>query len=140
MTSGFITKNFSVEEISSRGELHLTPELISFVGIAQELRDWAALRFPRHAKNGLIISNCYRTAKHNKDVGGSTNSAHLDGRAMDITNVQQATFDEFRFMWEFLCSKYNRIGGINYYTWGIHITDYENKFGNKVFQVRDYRI
>lgn len=139
MTTGKLTKNFSIAELSSRGDLLMTPEMVEFVQMAQELRDWAAIRFPKHAKEGLIISNCYRTVKHNKGVGGANNSAHLDGRAMDIINIEQAAFWEFRILWEYICEKHNKIGGINFYKWGIHITDFEDKFGNAKFTIRDER-
>lgn len=137
--TGRIAKYFTIDEIDSRGDLDVTPEMVDFLHMADDLREWAAFRFPKHAKSGLIISNCYRTEKHNKEVGGDKNSAHLDGRAMDITNVSKETYDEFIAMWKFICLKYNKIGGINLYKWGIHITDYENKFGHKVFQIRDWR-
>lgn len=137
--TGNITKNFTVKELASRGELHFTPAMLEFVQMTQELRDWAASVYPSHAKSGLIISNCYRSAKHNKDVGGSSNSAHLDGRAMDITNVKPDTYQTFTTAWQAICSAHGKIGGINYYKWGVHITDYEDKFGNKAFTIRDLR-
>ena len=137
---GNITRNFRLDELASRGELPtLTPEIITFANMAQELRDWASATFPHHAKNGLILSNWYRSPEHNKSVGGASNSAHLDARAMDITNVKPETFKEFTAVWHSICLRYNKVGGINYYNWGIHITDYEDKFGHKAFVVRDLR-
>ena len=139
MITGRIVPNFRIEEISSRGDLTVTPELVEFLQMAQALREWASSAYPQFAKQGLIISNMYRTEKHNKEVGGSSNSAHLDGRAMDITNVPQELFKDFTVAWQVICSIYGKVGGIGYYRWGIHITDYEDKFGHKTFQIRDYR-
>ncbi len=136
----YITHDFRYDELASRGELPKRDKnIFTFANMAQELREWAADTFPHHAKNGLILSNWYRTPKHNADVGGDRNSIHLNARAMDITNVRQDTFDAFIAAWRLICKQYNRIGGINFYSWGIHIDDYEDKFGHKVFQVRDLR-
>lgn len=133
----YITHDFRYDELASRGELpQRNKDIFTFANMAQELREWAAESYQWHNKDGLILSNWYRTKKHNDDVGGAKNSAHLDARAMDIVNVRQNTFNEFIAAWRVICSKYHKIGGINLYDWGIHITDYEDKFGHKSFIVR----
>ena len=71
--------------------------------------------------------------------GSSPNSAHLDGRACDINNIPQSLFDDFTIAWQTICTLHGKIGGVNYYSWGMHFTDYEDKFGHKTFQIRDKR-
>lgn len=140
MMDKYITFNFRYDELASRGELPgRDKNIFTFANMAQELREWAADSYEYHEKNGLILSNWYRTEKHNTDVGGDKNSIHLNARAMDITNVKQNTFEEFMAAWRLICKQYNKIGGINFYSWGIHIDDYEDKFGHKKFVVRDMR-
>lgn len=132
-----LTPNFRFEELASRGELpEVVESVYEFARMAQELRDWAADTYAWHKDDGLILSNWYRSRKHNDSVGGSKNSAHLDARAMDIVNVRPETFREFVAVWRSICLRYNRIGGINLYSTYIHITDYEDKFGHKTFIVR----
>jgi hypothetical protein len=136
---GRITPHFTVEEVDSRGYLHINPEMIAFITMLEELRMWAARHYPQFAKQGLIPSNIYRTEEHNNDVGGDKNSTHLDGRAADITNIPQGLFKDFTVAWQLICSIHGKVGGVNYYKWGMHFTDHEDKFGHTEFQIRDYR-
>lgn len=135
---GRITKNFSLWEMMNKQatestKLVLTPEVAEFAQMMQELRDWYG--------KPLEVSSWYRTKKFNarKDVGGSSNSAHLDGRACDINNIPQSLYKDFTIAWQVICSTHGKIGGVGYYDWGIHFTDYEDKFGNTKFVVRENR-
>ncbi len=47
-----------------------------FLLILDEIRDYAGIPF--------IITSGYRCKKHNKEIGGKPNSAHLNGLAADI--------------------------------------------------------
>lgn len=138
MIDGRITKNFSLKEIMNEDtdedvKLVLTPENTEFAQMMQELRDWYG--------KPMNISSGYRTKKFNArpDVGGSPNSAHLDGRAWDINNIPQSLYHDFTIAWQVICSIHGKIGGVGLYKWGIHFTDYEDKFGSTKFMIRENR-
>lgn len=144
ITDGRIVKNFSLSEMTNKQakdeiKLVLTPEVIEFAQMMQELRDWVSSKYPMFARQGLIVSSWYRTESFNKKNGGSSNSAHLDGRACDINNIPQNLYHDFTIAWRVICSIHGKVGGVNYYSWGMHFTDHEDKFGHKAFQVRDKR-
>jgi uncharacterized protein YcbK (DUF882 family) len=44
--------------------------------------------YARYNIDGLFISSGYRSPEHNKRVGGSPNSQHLYGKAMDIVTAE----------------------------------------------------
>ena len=70
-----MTNYFSLKEQSCRccGEGQLNPRFLEKLNKAREL---AGIPF---------VLNCgYRCEKHNKEVGGSDTSSHLDGLAVDI--------------------------------------------------------
>lgn len=141
---GKLTTNFTLKEVANRMsgeniELQITPEFLYFVGMMQELRDWASDTYPKYAKEGLLVSSCFRTKKYNASVGGSSNSAHLEGRAMDIKNISSAHYEAFTIAWRAICAVHGKTGGVNYYKWGMHFTDNEDKFGNKNFVIRNKR-
>jgi len=144
ITDGRIVKNFSLAEMTNKLakdeiKLVLTPEVIEFAQMMQELRDWASSRHPMFARQGLIVSSWYRTESFNREIGGSSNSAHLDGRACDINNIPSELYHDFTIAWQVICSIHKKIGGIGYYDNFMHFTDHEDKFGHKTFQIRDKR-
>lgn len=71
-----VATNFKVKEFKSRTSpmVFIDGELVK---VLQGLR--ALLNCP------ININSGYRTEAHNKSVGGSTNSAHLLGKAADIS-------------------------------------------------------
>ena len=136
MIDGRITNNFSLWEMMNKEadestKLVLTPENKEFAQMMQELRDWYG--------KPLEVSSWYRTSAFNKKVGGDSKSAHLDGRACDINNIPQNLYKDFTTAWQVICSIHGKIGGVNYYDWGMHFTDYEDKFGNTKFVIREKR-
>ncbi|NLZ83021.1 MAG: hypothetical protein GX915_05100 [Clostridiales bacterium] len=137
ITDGRIVKNFSLAEMTNKQakdevKLILTPEVIEFAQMMQELRNWYG--------KPMNVSSWYRTKSFNSGLKGSSpNSAHLDGRACDINNIPQNLFDDFTIAWQMICTLHGKIGGVNYYSWGMHFTDHEDKFGHKAFQIRDKR-
>lgn len=133
---GRITKNFSLVEMVNKEakediKLVLTPEVIEHAQMMQELRDWCG--------RSLNVSSWYRTPFYNKSCGGSSNSAHLDGRATDINNIKESEFNDFTIAWQVICSKHNKIGGVCYYKWGMHLDSHSDKFGCKTFRIAEYR-
>jgi len=136
ITSGWTVKNFSLAEMTNKQakdeiKLVLTPEVVEFAQMMQELRDWYG--------KPLEVSSWYRTVDFNKQIGGSPNSAHLDGRACDINNIPASLYKDFTIAWQVICSIHGKVGGIGYYDNFMHFTDHEDKFGHKTFQIRDYR-
>lgn len=76
--SKFYSKNFTRKELDCRCGCGFgpQPELIQAL---QQLRD--KLGFPLH------INSCARCEKHNKKIGGSPNSQHVKGLAVDISTI-----------------------------------------------------
>jgi uncharacterized protein YcbK (DUF882 family) len=79
--------NFSPREMASKreGELLIHPDSMDKL---QALR--SALGVP------LVITSAYRSAAHNKAVGGAKNSQHRLGRAFDVmmANHDPAAFEK----------------------------------------------
>ena len=71
-----ITKNFLVKEFRSKGGADKLIIDLVVVCIAQLIRDITG--------QPVIINSAYRTAAHNKAVGGASNSKHLLGCALDF--------------------------------------------------------
>lgn len=44
----------------------------------------------------LYINSGYRCPRHNWEVGGATNSQHVQGTAADVARPQELTFAEFK--------------------------------------------
>jgi hypothetical protein len=135
--AGNVTKNFAIWEMANTlsgedVELVLTPELIEHAQMMQELRDWYG--------KPLNVNSWYRTKKFNAKLDGSaSNSAHLEGLATDIGNIPKNLYHDFTIAWQVICSIHGKVGGVNYYDTFMHFCSYEDKFGHKTFQVRDYR-
>ena len=99
-----MSKNFKRREFACRccGEVKIAPELVANL---QVLRDEAGVP--------LAINSGYRCEKHNKAVGGSPNSQHVQGTAVDIRPLGGMSLKD-------LCQLAEKIpgfasGGIGYY-------------------------
>lgn len=106
---GDLSKNFSKKELACKccGKFILSLELIAGL---QELRDRA--KCPLHINSGT------RCSKHNKEVGGTSNSQHLFGRAADVW-ADNLTPQELYKLAENI--KVFRDGGIGLYNTFIHV-------------------
>lgn len=75
-----LTKNFNLLEFRCKDGTHVPEELIPNVqelaNNLQVIRD--RIGVPLH------INSAYRTAKHNKRMGGTEKSQHLEGKAADL--------------------------------------------------------
>lgn len=72
----YISKNFRVREFACKDgsdPVFIDDEL---VGVLQQIRD--------HFGKAVTITSAFRTASHNKKVGGAKYSQHLYGKAADI--------------------------------------------------------
>lgn len=136
MMEGQVTRNFSLAEIANKQtkvavKLALTPEIIEHANMMQDLRDCYG--------KPLNVSSWYREKSFNKECGGDKNSAHLDGLATDINNIPESLYRDFALEWKGICAAYGKIGGCNYYDWGMHFCSNEDRFGHRTFQIRDFR-
>lgn len=137
-----IVPNFTFKEMASRGELIMNPEIVIFMQMAQELRDWLVKTYPIYTNDGIIVSNIYRTPKHNAEVGGAVNSCHLDSRAFDMININTKDEDLVQMLkiaWQVICVIRKKIGGIEIGKDYMHFDNYSDKFGVKTFRLVDKR-
>lgn len=67
----------------------------------------------------IIIRCGYRCAKHNKDVGGSPRSQHMEGRAVDLHASDHPGWTPESMFFEALTI--SEFHGIGLYDWGIHV-------------------
>ena len=72
-----ISKNFNLKEFECKDGSHQVVVDSELVHKLQKLRD--------ELNNAIIINSAYRNESHNKAVGGSPNSQHLLGKAVDIS-------------------------------------------------------
>jgi len=137
--TGNIVKNFTIEEMSNSSasdsvKLVLTERVIKFATMMQEFRTWW--------NKPMTVNSWYRTKNFNTKCNGDPKSRHIYGEAMDwgqkgLTDSQRR---QIMTKWKAICKKYGEIGAINYYTNGIHFEiGSDLSYGNKVFQIRDYR-
>lgn len=132
-----ITENFTFGELANNEagdqvKVIYNEDIRQFAGMLQELRKW----FNKPIK----VNSWYRTAAYNKRCGGSANSLHLKGLAMDWgINHNQTQHENVQAKWREICEKHHIVGGINHYTHGYHLSVHEEMLGNKSFKVRDYR-
>lgn len=71
-----ISKNFRVREFRCQDGSDVVFIESDLVDILQKIRD--------HFGKAVTITSAFRTASHNKKVGGATYSQHLYGKAADI--------------------------------------------------------
>lgn len=74
--ANYISKNFRVREFRCQDGSDVVFIESDLVDILQKIRD--------HFGKAVTITSAFRTASHNKKVGGATYSQHLYGTAADI--------------------------------------------------------
>lgn len=127
MLKNRIVHNFTLTEMQIPTK-ELDPYIVEFAQMIQKLRCYYG--------KPMKVNSWYRTVKQNKKVGGSPNSIHLDGRAVDIAVTDYANLIN---AWREICKAYGKIGGVNMYNTFMHFDNYEDKFGYDDFVIRDYR-
>ena len=145
--AGRIVEWFSLEEMMNQLSeedivLEITPEVREHAEMMNSLRIWAVFIFPVIFRLGLIVSSWYRTVAFNASIGGASNSAHLDGRATDINNIDttnEILVQAFIVAWQVICSIHHKIGGVEVYDWGMHFDSFSDKFGYTEFRTKDNR-
>lgn len=110
-----LTKNFVVSEFACKDG---TDKVL----IAEKLP--MVLQFIRARVNrSVTINSAYRTEKHNKSVGGASNSQHLLGYAADIKVVGYKPQTLANIAREIMPDW----GGVGIYDWGIHVDVRDSK-------------
>lgn len=105
-----LSKNFTSEEFACKcgcGYDTPNPELIRMLQDARDL----------YGKSMIINSGC-RCIKHNRTVGGATNSAHIAGNAADILTPTGA--DRYLIIKALIQAGFKRLG-INFNKKFIHV-------------------
>ena len=72
----YISKNFRVREFRCQDDTDPIFIDSDLVNVLQKVRD--------HFDKAVTITSAFRTASHNKNVGGATYSQHCYGKAADI--------------------------------------------------------
>ena len=71
---------------------------------------------------GIVIGSAYRTAAHNRKVGGARNSQHLEGRALDLSLPREWTIERFyRVIREVAMQPESCLYGLGRYPSFIHV-------------------
>ncbi|WP_230868147.1 YcbK family protein [Iocasia frigidifontis] len=109
-----ISKNFYLSEFECKDGSHQVVVDSELIDKLQKLRDYLG--------QAIVINSAYRNESHNKSVGGSPNSQHLKGKAVDLRRIEGLTIDEMVAIAEDA-----GFSGIGKYNWGIHIDVRENK-------------
>ena len=105
-----LSKNFTSEEFACQcgcGYDTPNPELIRMLQAARDL----------YGKPMIISSGC-RCIKHNRTVGGATNSAHITGKAADI--LTPTGIDRYLIIKALTQAGFERLG-INFKKKFIHV-------------------
>ena len=112
-----LTRNFKSTEFDCKGKgcCSKTPIDIELVGYLQVIRNYFG--------KSVVINSGYRCQKHNKNVGGVTNSKHCEGMAADIVVKGISPKEVARFA-ETIMPK---SGGIGIYKNFVHIDCRQSK-------------
>ena len=114
MEREMLSPHFAKDECSCRcgcGLCNATPRLLM---MAEKIRD--LLRQP------MIVTSVCRCREHNAKVGGSPQSKHLLGRAMDFHCERLsplAVYNAIAKAW--YDGRLPELGGVGVYDWGVHI-------------------
>jgi uncharacterized protein YcbK (DUF882 family) len=111
-----LTNNFNLEEFECKCGCKM-PEfvkknIIELADNLQVLRDFVGR---------LDLTNAYRCKEHNSDVGGSTNSQHLVGKAADIKSESIKPKEMAQIVDDLMKSETFELGGIGIYNTFTHV-------------------
>ena len=110
-----ITKNFSLKEFECKCGCEM-PEFVkkNVIKLAENLQ------VIRDAVGRLDLTNAYRCKPHNLDVGGSTNSQHLKGKAADIKSKELSVDELSKIIESLIKSEEIDQGGLGLYNTFTH--------------------
>jgi len=111
-----ITKNFSIEEFQCRCGCNM-PEFVkkNVIELAENLQ------IIRDEVGRLDLTNAYRCKDHNSDVGGSTSSQHLVGKAADVKSKSIKPKEMAQIVNDLMKNEKIKTGGIGIYNTFTHI-------------------
>mgnify|MGYP006395820625 FL=1 len=111
-----INKNFSLKEFDCKDGTVMPENVkINILELAknlQILRDYLGL--------SIKINSAYRSASHNKKIGGVKNSQHVKGRASDIVVKGMSSIELAKAIELLIKNKQMSEGGIGIYTNFVH--------------------
>ena len=111
-----LTKNFSLEEFECRCGCKM-PDFVR--KNVENLAD--NLQVLRDVAGRLDLTNAYRCKEHNADVGGSTNSQHLLGKAADVKSKTIKPNEMAQTVDDLMKSENFELGGIGIYNTFTHV-------------------
>lgn len=111
-----ITKNFSIEEFQCKCGCDM-PEFVkkNVIELAENLQ------IIRDEVGRLDLTNAYRCKDHNSDVGGSTSSQHLVGKAADVKSKSIKPKEMAQIVNDLMKNEKIKTGGIGIYNTFTHI-------------------
>jgi uncharacterized protein YcbK (DUF882 family) len=129
---GQITPHFNIWEFRCRAnnELLINADVIAHIQRLEKFRQWY--------KRTMIVNSGFRTPEHNKRIGGSPNSQHINGIAADINlplgefaTFTKARKEEFlqniKNKWYEICKADGLGGGVGFYNTFVHLDSAKGK-------------
>ena len=111
-----LTNNFSLSEF----ECKCGCEMPAFV--KENVKKLAEnLQVLRDVVGRIDLTNAYRCKEHNADVGGSTNSQHIKGKAADIKSNTLSPIEIASITDNLMKSEKFKLGGIGIYNTFTHV-------------------
>jgi len=111
-----LTKNFSLEEF----ECKCGCKMPAFV--KENVKELAEnLQVLRDVVGRIDLTNAYRCKEHNADVGGSTNSQHIKGKAADIKSNTLSPSEIASIVEDLMKNEKFKTGGIGIYNTFTHV-------------------
>lgn len=111
-------------------QMLLNADVDNFLSMIEEFRGWWG--------KPMTCNSCYRQPEYNASIGGAVNSLHL--RALAFDWGQTLTYEQRVAVcnqWGAICKRRGKIGGINFYPWGVHFSFDESVFGYNHFIIRN---
>lgn len=111
-----LTNNFSLSEF----ECKCGCKMPAFV--KENVKELAEnLQALRDVVGRIDLTNAYRCKEHNADVGGSTNSQHIKGKAADIKSNTLSPNEIANITDDLMKSEKFKLGGIGIYNTFTHV-------------------
>ena len=111
-----MTKNFNIKEFECKCGCKM-PEFVkkNIIELAENLQ------IIRDEVGRLDLTNSYRCKDHNSDVGGSTSSQHLVGKAADVKSESIKPKEMAQIVNDLMKNEKIKTGGIGIYNTFTHI-------------------
>ena len=111
-----MTKNFNIKEFECKCGCKM-PEFVkkNVIELAENLQ------IIRDEVGRLDLTNSYRCKDHNSDVGGSTSSQHLVGKAADVKSESIKPKEMAQVVDDLMKNEKIKTGGIGIYNTFTHI-------------------